>query len=335
MSWVAIPDNLSDDPRALAMPVGARWALIRAFCYASRHETDGLIATAAEEDVIGGHAAALVAAGFATRNERGIWLVDFAECNLSHEQREARREGWRKRRAAWREKKGHGVTHDERHDERHAATGTGTGTGTEQNREREEDSVPSMSTSQERAAPAPPPQRTEAQLVVTQPEPEPEPDPSTESPQDMAMRYMLTPSTRNDGGRDRVWRFYAVRYVVATQAKPTYPTRGRKQLDDLIRVHGVEEVCRRISIYFDDPPFRLRDGSRDFARFLGNFDLLASGSGNTSKHEAGDRTAEFKWNVRERIEQMNGAAPRLSAEFAKWIAPATFEDEERHAISGS
>lgn len=141
----------------------------------------------------------------------------------------------------------------------------------------------------------------------------------TESPQEQAMRFMLTPSTRNDGGVDRSWRFYAVRFVIATGGKPSYPTRHRKRWAELLRTHGVEEFCRRISIYFDDPPWKLREGARDFNRLIENFDLLAAGSGKTASRETGDATAKFKWDIRERIASLNGSAPPLAPEFASWV----------------
>lgn len=140
-----------------------------------------------------------------------------------------------------------------------------------------------------------------------------------ETPQQMAMRFMLQPSTRNDGGIDRSWRFYAVRFVIATGGKPTFPTRHRKRWADILKAHGVEEFCRRVSIYFDDPPWKLRDGARDFGRLIENFDLLAAGSGQAASRESGDSTARFKWAVRERIQSMNGSAPSLSPEFASWV----------------
>jgi hypothetical protein len=149
----------------------------------------------------------------------------------------------------------------------------------------------------------------------------------------MAMRFMLSPATRQDDGQDRVWRFYAVRYIISTGGKPTYPSLGKKLWGELLRTHGVEEFCRRVSIYFDDPPWKLREGARDFARLLKHFDELAAGSGKRASRDVGDHVAEFKWNMRERLASMNGTAPTLAPEFQAWIEP-TFVEEPSNELLG-
>ncbi len=138
-------------------------------------------------------------------------------------------------------------------------------------------------------------------------------------------RFMTTPPTDDE---DRSWRFYFVRFVVAYGTAPTYPTRGKKRWRSLLAEVGVEEFCRRISIYFDGPPRTkfLNDGPRDFERLIEHFALLAADSGKTTTQENDNRVAAWRWEVRDRFAAANGNAPTIAKEFAEWIGITTNGD---------
>lgn len=75
---------------------------------------------------------------------------------------------------------------------------------------------------------------------------------------------------------DPVWEHYVRRYLANTGESPIAQQHYFVQLAK-IRKAGVgdEAICRRVDLYFDHPPFALREGARDFARFLRCFDQLA------------------------------------------------------------
>lgn len=93
MSWVAIPEALGDDPRLDDLGDAALAAIVRMYCYASKHETDGVItptraAKLASPEAIEG----LRKVGIIVVGDHGVRIVDFLRHNLCHEQREHNRE---------------------------------------------------------------------------------------------------------------------------------------------------------------------------------------------------------------------------------------------------
>lgn len=144
--------------------------------------------------------------------------------------------------------------------------------------------------------------------------------PPKESPEQTVQRFMTTPP-RNDDGQDRVWRYYATRFFVECGSLPTYPKKRNElnALKDLCVGHGPEEVCRRLGIYFDDPPWGLHDGGRDLERFFKNFDKLAVGSGKHARREKSDRSLKFQFAMREKLAGLNGHGPILAPEYRDWI----------------
>ena len=75
-----------------------------------------------------------------------------------------------------------------------------------------------------------------------------------------------------------MWEHYRVRFLAVSESEPIAQTGHFAFLARVLKTLSLEEVCHRIDRYFDDPPFRLRDGSRDFGRFLKAIDQLAGGS---------------------------------------------------------
>lgn len=144
--------------------------------------------------------------------------------------------------------------------------------------------------------------------------------PPKETPEQTVQRYMTT-APRNDDGQDRVWRYYATRFFVECGSLPTYPKKRNElnALKDLCVGHGPEEVCRRLGIYFDDPPWGLHDGGRDLERFFKNFDKLAVGSGKHARREKSDRSLKFQFAMREKLAGLNGHGPILAPEYRDWI----------------
>lgn len=69
-------------------------------------------------------------------------------------------------------------------------------------------------------------------------------------------------------------------------AKPTWTAKRVKQVKDLVRLHGLDEVIRRINVLFSDPPTWMTEPFT-VALLVGAFDSLAIGAGVVQRHRDG------------------------------------------------
>lgn len=96
--WVAFPVDYPDDPRVIGTGRGGLLFLVRAFCYAGHHETDGFIPERMARQFGGSSVIKkLVKQQLLSSVDGGFYLKDFLAVNPTHERREALREDARKR----------------------------------------------------------------------------------------------------------------------------------------------------------------------------------------------------------------------------------------------
>ncbi len=100
MAWVRLDDGFADHPKILRAGPLALALQVRAFCYASRHETDGFIPLEALPHLVNGlgdalkasaqakaWAAAMVESGLWEQSENGYIIHDFLDYNPSKAER--------------------------------------------------------------------------------------------------------------------------------------------------------------------------------------------------------------------------------------------------------
>lgn len=113
--------------------------------------------------------------------------------------------------------------------------------------------------------------------VVTTPTPTPIRIPnaietSPASPAGSTRKSRKPPST----DAQRVWENFRTLFVARHGEPPTESQHYFVQITAILRKGAsVEGINQRLTTYFDHPPFSLREGARDFGRFLKNYDMLA------------------------------------------------------------
>lgn len=260
--WTAIPADLDESPTGAAIGDAGIAALFRLSAWSTRYETDGVIPRAVLMRCGTAEAiAALERSGLIRLHPDSAVVVGFLDVNLSHAERQAERDRWSARSS--------GASAG-------ASTGASAGDSGATGQDRTIQDVTSVSAPSERpktSASEPPGKRGRGGKGKTR-----------RANPDATAAHLRAPTKPTES--QRAWNHYRDRFERATGAKPTPLAHYFIALDRLVREHGADEIIRRVDVYFDAPPFSLRDGGRDFGLFVKCFDRLAARSSPAATHSS-------------------------------------------------
>lgn len=269
MAWSGVPCSLRSDPRLF---IGDRRAAFAAVCaaylYSSEHETDGRTPRSILEEFAPAAALArLIAAGVLREVGDDVEVVAFLDTNPTHASRETIRERDREKKRAARSRS---VGDCPQGTPKWTPTGSPTRTpfgsphATAQHSTTQQ--ITSCSAPSERsAAPA-----TDAPGAIETKPTRGKGKTRRKNPDATA----APPRKRSEA--QEVWDHYVARYVQRHGEKPLPQAHFFVQLERRIKAGlTVAKGKAHVDRYFDNPPFALRDGARDFGRLLGRWDMLA------------------------------------------------------------
>lgn len=355
LGWVAIPVGLIHDRRICEIGGHAAIAgMIAAYAHAGAHETDGFVPRAVVETVAGAAVvAALIAGGMLRAVAGGLEIADYLAVNPTRAQREAARGALAERQRQWRERRRNAKCNAVTNAVTNGVTNGVTNAGRERQRQLQETV---RGTGSPEGASATPPRdeiAPESSADRTPIDLDPAADRSASGgetePAACGALQRVEPSGKGKGRQrrsdaqgdgppaqrkpteaQRAWNHYRDRFGAATGARPTALERYFVALDRLVREHGADEIIRRVDVYFDAPPFSLRDGARDFGLFLRCFDRLAAPSAPAASGSATPRGLVSDPNSFLRI----GATPAAKPGGTSDVIPRLFAPHPRDERSG-
>lgn len=273
MAWSAISCSLRSDPRLFVIDRRSAFAAVcAAYLFSSEHETDGLVPRAVLEEFAPAIVVdQLIRDGVLTDVGGDVEVVAFLDTNPTHAAREMMREKDRAKKRAVRCPRG---TPDGTHQGIPKGTPSVRPPATGQDNTTQHSTLISAPSERpETAAPEPPGKRGRGGKGKTR-----------RANPDATAAHLRAPTKPTES--QRAWNHYRDRFERATGAKPTPLAHYFIALDRLVREHGADEIIRRVDVYFDAPPFSLRDGGRDFGLFLKCFDRLAARSSPAATHSS-------------------------------------------------